>query len=186
MYSYFVTGRQRVIIGTSFSVWQEITSVVTQGSVLGPILFNLFINEFFNEIHHSQVFNFADNNKIYACGQNLDSVTSNIESGMKTAIIWYKYNDMVANLGKISAIVHRSKRRYKLCIDINGSLIQLNDSVKLLSVTIDAILNFNQYVQSICKKTPNQTRAFSRVAPNLEYEKDVLMLSFYSVSFTVR
>ena len=54
---------------------------------------------------------------------------------------------MVANLGKISDIVHRSKRGCKLFNDINGSLIQMTDSVKLLGVTTDSMLNFNQYVQ---------------------------------------
>jgi len=59
----------------------------------------------------------------------------------------------------------------KLCIDINGIVVQMTDSVKLLGVTIDSMLNFNQYVQLICKKASNKVRAFSRIAPNLEYEK---------------
>ena len=55
------------------------------------------MNDFFYEIQHSRVCNFADNNTMYACRQNLDSVTSNIESDMKAAICWHKNNEMVAN-----------------------------------------------------------------------------------------
>ena len=90
MHSYLVGRRQRVKIGTSFSAWQEIKAGVPQGSVLGPFLFNLFINDFFYEIQHSQVCNFADDNTIYVSVRNLDSVASNIESDMKVQISWYK------------------------------------------------------------------------------------------------
>ena len=70
-----------------------------------------------------------------------------------------------------------------LCIDINEIVIQMTDSVKLLGVTVDLMLNFNQYVQSICKKTSNKTRAFARIVPNLECEKDVLYRAFVLSSF---
>ena len=58
-----------------------------------------------------------------------------------------------------------------LCIDINGIVVQMTNSVKLLGVTIDSMLNFNQHVQLICKKASNKVRAFYRIAPNLEYKK---------------
>ena len=171
MHSYLVGRRQRVKIGTCFSAWQEIKAGVPQGSVLGPFLFNLFINDFFCEIQHSQVCNFADDNTIYACGQNLDSVASNIESDMNAAICWYKNNEMVANPEKFQLMFIGLKDDIKLCIDINGIVVQMTDSVKLLGLTIDSMLNFNQHVQSICKKASKKVRAFSRIAPNLEYEK---------------
>ena len=100
----------------------------------------------FSEIQHSQVCNFADDNTIYACGQNLESVTSNIESDMKAAISWYNNNEMVANLEKFQLMFIGLKDDIKLCIDLNGIVVQMTDIVKLLGVTIDSMLNFYQHV----------------------------------------
>ena len=72
--------------GACFSAWQGNISNLPQGPVLGPFLFNLFMNDFFIEIQHSQVCILADNNTIYASGQFLDSVQSNLEGDMKAAI----------------------------------------------------------------------------------------------------
>ena len=49
-------------------------------------------------------------------------------------------------------------------------------------MTIDSKLNFNQHVQSICKNTSNKVRAFSRIAPNLDYEKNVMLYNSFVLS----
>ena len=182
MHSYLVGRRQRVKIGTSFSAWQVISSGVPQGSVLGPFLFNIYINDFFYEIQHSQVCNVADDNTICACGQNLDSVTSNIESDMKVAMGWYKNNAMVANREKFQLMFLGLKDDINLCIDIHGTVVQMTDSVKLLGVTIESMLNFNQHVQSICKKTSDKVRTSSRIAPILEYGRNVTLYHSFVLS----
>ena len=83
---------KRVLKNASYSTWQEIKLSTPQESVLGPFLFNLFINDHFYEIKYSQASNFADDNTIYVYGKSLNSITSNIERGMKAAISWYRNN----------------------------------------------------------------------------------------------
>ena len=74
--SYLLNRKQRVKYGNSFSEWQNIESGIPQGSVLGPLLFNFFMNDFTYAITKSEFCNFADDNTIYACSQNLEHVVS--------------------------------------------------------------------------------------------------------------
>ena len=80
------------------------------------------------------------------------------------------------------------------CIDmyyiywgINGIVVQKTDSVNLLGVKIDSVLNFNKHVQSICIKASDKVRAFSRIALSLEYEKMLcyIILLCYLIFITV-
>ena len=171
MYSYLIGRRQRMKIGTFFSTRQKIKSGVPQRSVLGPFQFNLFINDFLYDIRNSQVCNFGDDNTTYACGQNLGSVALNIERDMKVAMCWYKNNEMVANPEKFQPIFIGLKDDIKLCIDVNGIVVQMTDSVKLLGVAIDSMANFNQHVHSMCKKASNKVRAFLELLQTLNTEK---------------
>ena len=62
---------QRTKIGCSFSEWVEVIWVTPQGSVLGPLRFNIFINDIFLMVEKWDICNFAKNNTIYSCGSDL-------------------------------------------------------------------------------------------------------------------
>ena len=80
IYSYLTDRKQRVKIGNSCSTWKSLSKGVPQGSVLGPLLFNTFINDFLYTIEHSQVCKCADDNIIYACGETLAEVSISIDN----------------------------------------------------------------------------------------------------------
>ena len=79
---YLSHRKQWTKIGSSYSDWYEIVRGVPQGSILGPLLFNIFINDLFLFIEKTNICNFADDSTIYSCNINLQTILKNIKHDM--------------------------------------------------------------------------------------------------------
>ena len=66
---YLSFRKQRTKVGSTYSKWSNIRRGIPQGSILGPLLFNIFINDVFMIFEQSDIRNFADDNTLYSYGK---------------------------------------------------------------------------------------------------------------------
>ena len=128
--SYLSSRWQRTRINTSFSSWTELLQGVPQGSVLGPLLSNIYLNDLFFFLD-CNVCNFADDTTPFICNKNLDFVLNDLELNSSIAIDWFQSNYMKMNSDKCHLLVAGHKFE-QIWAKIGTDLIWQINSVKLL------------------------------------------------------
>ena len=184
LHSYLSKRFQRTKINNSYSSWSELIKGVPQGSVLGPILFNIYINDLFYITESTEFCNFADDTTIYTCDLELNSLLQRLELDASLAVEWFEYNYMKLNEDKCSLIVSGHKHEQVWAM-IGDSKIWESNKSKLLGIVIDRQLNFDDYVFSLCKKAGRKLSALSRLSYYLTLnQRKVLMNSFIQSQFS--
>lgn len=141
---------------------------VPQGSILGPILFNIFLNDLFFFVKHCSLYNYADDNTLSKSDKSIETVIKCLEEDSKSLINWFSDNKMQANPDKFQALaIGKRTHEKKIVFNINDVNISCEDEVKLLGVTIDYRLNFNTHISNICKKAARQLNVLKRIGKNL-------------------
>ena len=99
--NYLSNRYQHVKIGSTFSSYLEILGGAPQGSILGLILFNVFINDFIFFIQETEVSNFADDTTLYSCSPNFEERTLKLSNGTHLILNRFRINSMVENPTKL-------------------------------------------------------------------------------------
>ena len=120
---------------------------VPQGSILGPLPFNVFINDIFYFITKSSLYNYADDNTLSFHSPDFQKVITTLQEESDILIKWFSFNCMQANPDKVQAIAV-GKKTYdkKPVFSIGDANISCDDVVKLLGVDIDFKLNFDYHI----------------------------------------
>ena len=150
MKSYLSNRWQRTKINSSFSTWVELIIGVPQGSVWGPLLFNIFINDLFFIFEDTVICNYADDNTIYSSDLKLDILMKKLECSVQGSLDWFENNGMKLNSNKCHLLVCGHKYECMLC-DVGHSKVIEEHKVKLLGVWIDSDLSFDDHINNICR-----------------------------------
>ena len=187
IYDYLKGRKQRTKIDGAYSSWKELICGVPQGSILGPLLFNIFINDIFYFVDKVKIANYADDNTTYARGDEIMDLLKTLVTETYTVLNWFRFNEMKPNNDKCHLIVATpNKRSYtsKSFIYLDNEFLESEDSVKLLGVNIDKDLNFNKHVTNLIKKGNQKLHALMRISKFLSRDKlRLIMKTFIESQF---
>ena len=143
--SYLMNRHQLVKVGNIQSSRRSIISGVPQGSILGPILFLIYINDLSFEIQDSMVDLYADDSTLYTKGTNTQLIECKLQNNLNTVTTWCLKNNMAINPQKTKCMLIGSNAKLRnskeLNIYVDNILIQNVSSHKLLGIIVDSSLS---------------------------------------------
>ena len=160
MKSYFIKRRQRVRVNSNFSACERIISGVPQGSILGPLLFKIFLNNLFLFFGNSDLGNYADENILSSCRHNLQELKQTLRGDFQIVTKWFYENYVVLNSGTCHFVCLGKNTENKTYL-FNNTEMKNSSEEKILGKTIDNKLKFKSHVKNLCKKASQKIWALS-------------------------
>ena len=178
LYSYLSNRWQRTKINNTFSSWSEILLGVPQGSILGPLLFNIYLNDLFFINIESDLCNFADDNTLHLCDLSLDALVHKLEASVKSVIKWFDYNYMKLIESKCKLLISGNKEEVIIATVGSAKIIESRE-VTLLGCHIDRELKLNDHVSNKYKTAGKKLNALIRLCNTLPFHKKRLLTKVF-------
>ena len=172
--NYLSNGKQRTEINTEYSLWEEMLFGVPQGSILGPLLFNIFLCDLFLMMNNIKLASYTDDNTPYAVGNNIEELIVKLQNASKTLLQRFSDNQMKSNPDKCNFICSTIK---KVRLIVENKEINNSTHERLLGVEVDSRLSFNTHIDNICKKPNLKLNTLSRITPHLDFKKKTLLIN---------
>ena len=165
MGSYLSNRNQFVQVNEVKSDTSSIKFGVPQGSILGPKLFSLYVNDFPESITSGELYMFADDTTIFTVGDNIDIIIKAMQVILDQVLSWCGANRLIAHETKSEALL-LSKQRFigpLLPLKYGEKFIEFKPSCKCLGVTIDSNLSWQEHTKSLLKSFNKKIAVLRRI-----------------------
>ena len=173
LYSYLSNLTQLIKINENFSDRTDIEFGVHQGSILGPILFNINMIDLFYECE--------DDTTPYSCATDIHSVALELQASSTKLFCCFKNNHLKANPEKSHILLNSKKPEI---VSVDGISLVVSSHEKFRGVIIDSGLKFENHIIELCLKVSKKTNALCCISSFMSLEKlRTLMKAFIESHF---
>lgn len=168
--SNYLTNRQQFVqIGNACSIKRTVTHGVPQGSILGPVLFLIYINDMHTISSQMDPILFADDTTLTYSNKKISALTKEINKDLSQFNIWLQANKLSLNINKTNFIFFRTKRTQRILpnIMINEIPIKKVSSIKILGVEIDETLTWKAHMLTLRKKLATALFFLKKIRPKV-------------------
>ena len=171
-HSYLTQRKQYTIINNCKSALEDITCGVPQGSILGPILFLIYIND----IQHSTSLNllsYADDTTIYSSNSNADILYAETNKELIKLDDWFRANKLSLNVKKTNYSIFsptKFTQETNRTLTLNNTIINREHSIRFLGLNIDQQLTWNTHINKLKSKISSSIFIINRVKKQLPHE----------------
>lgn len=185
--SYLSDRQQLVDISGVHSGQAPVTCGVPQGSILGPLLFLIYVNDM-SAVVKSKLLLYADDSGILVSGKDTSQIESILSSELEQVSEWLIDNKLSLHLGKTESILFGSKPKLRshstLAITCNGTSIKATSSVKYLGAVLDQSLSCNDIARSVVNKANAHLKFLYRKSSFLTFHtKKLLVMALIQCHF---
>ena len=153
--SYLENRNQRVKLGGIFSSYHNVTCGVPQGSILGPLLFLIYINDMKDAVKHSIVHHFADDTNLLCSDMDENVLKRKMNEDLRLLFDWLCANRLSLNVDKTEFIVFRpprTKLKNRFTLKLNRITLYESSKIKYLGLILDARLSWKYHIYEWRKK----------------------------------
>ena len=181
--SYLSNRSQYVKCKGDISPKYDVPIGVPQGSVLGPILFSIFVNDISSHVYPCAVNLYADDTLLYCNGNNIIEASEKLQQSLNGIAEWYSGNRLALNASKSKCMViagkHQLRNNSVLDISVDGTAVEQVTSLKYLGATIDCNLSWNDHISLLCRNLSFKISKLMRVRNIVT--KDMMVKMYNSI-----
>ena len=150
------------------SMWGGIHVGVPQGSIMGPLLFSIYMNDLPNVVQICELNLYADDMEMHYSNANLASTERDLHHDIQSVNLWFCVNLFTLNIRKPNVVLIGSRqklRNYDLSISVDGKQLSRVSSVKYLDLHIDENLSWHQHTANVVQRVYSRIHCLNHVCP---------------------